>query len=217
MAETTITVSEDVKEQLADLRSEDHETWNDLFIDVCRIFPTPEEAKTQLEDSMLPWKGSVVKTGGVIQFFDQDVQGTRQYFSVYFPTMESAIETYEQGQHQVPEEPDKIIVGGVSEGRVEVEGNGLSMVLNGDAFQVGFDLPGAFGGFDSRGEPYEYEGEPVYIVNNGDVVQEGVVEEIIHDDFHTTLDLGHDYETTQLHHPDEEVREQYKEEHPEAA
>jgi hypothetical protein len=68
---------------------------------------------------------------------------------------------------------------------------------------VGIPVPGAFAGTTSHGDEYAYIGEPVYVKNEGDWIQSGVVEDIYHEEAYTALMLGHDYEVEMSNHPDE--------------
>jgi len=57
----------------------------------------------------------------------------------------------------------------------------------------------------------------VYVHNEGRVVQEGVIEDIVHEEAHTALLLGHDHETVMRHHPSDEKREEWPENQAEGA
>ena len=57
----------------------------------------------------------------------------------------------------------------------------------------------------------------MYVHNEGRVVQEGVIEDIVHEEAHTALLLGHDHETVMRHHPSDEKREEWPENQAEGA
>jgi hypothetical protein len=86
------------------------------------------------------------------------------------------------------EEPDEVRVGGDVAGEATVEG--AEFYIDGDHREVVIDVPGAFEGQSSDGHKYRYVEEPVEIVNDGEVVQSGVVDDIIHEETKTILILG---------------------------
>lgn len=213
MGDTTLTLDESIKQQLAAHRTDAHGSWGDTLEEMMTILPPSDDYQ---EGCLNCGRGPrdpnrPSESGGVIQFFsveqgDQTITGSNYYCSP-----ECAHEKQEEVNAMVPTEPDAVIVGGRSELRTVVEG--ATFHLDEHTMEVGLDVPGAFGGQDSHGDEYDYIGEPVYVENNGQIVQEGVVEEIYHEETHTSLLLGHDHEVTQLNHPDEEVREEYEEMH----
>jgi len=213
MGNTTLTISEDTKERLQDHRADEHYSWDEMLDGMMEVLPAVEEVEdgcSHCDDPQF-YGGTVEDTGGVVQFFhtefeDNDIYGTR-----YFCSTECAHEAQEEVNAMVPEEPEEVLVGGKSEMRASFEG--ASFYLDRDTREVGIPVPGAFAGGDSHGNEYDYEGEPVYVRNEGKVVQKGVIEDIIHEETHTTLLLGRSIETEMLNHPNAERREEYKEQH----
>lgn len=212
MGTTTLSLDDDTKERLKEYRTPHHESWDHLLNGMMNILPTVGEVKEEIEAAEYrSFEGTLERTGGVIQFFNREVGAKRRFHSTYYPDLETAAEQYEKHEEMLPREPDKVIVGGADEMRTEVEGATFRAAE--DGMSVGITIPGAFGGVSSHGNEYDYIGEPVYIWNAGRVVQKGVIEDIIHEEAYTGLKLGHNHSKVMLHHPDDEEREEYKQEH----
>lgn len=212
MGRTTLSIDEQTKERLDLYRHPDHNSWAEQLNGMMEMLPSIEDIQ---EDGCVncgetPHRDAPTEDiGGVVRFFyarQEDLYGAN-----YFCCPECAKETTDKVQAQIPREPDLVVVGGHEELRTEF--TGATFYFDGRDRQVGLDIPGAFGGTDSFGEEYDYIGEPVYLKNEGQWVQKGVIEDIYHEETHTGLDLGYDMETTMLNHPDEEAREEYKEQH----
>lgn len=213
MGPTTLTVDEEVRERVEEHRGDAHHSVEDVLVGMMRMLPPVEAIMDGCENcGDDPFhKSRPEKAGGVIWSFHVEEGGEEQYISRYFCSPECAKEKSDEEGKWVPEHPDKVVVGGVSELRTEFED--ASFYMDRDVTEVGLDIPGAFGGTDSHGNEYDYEGEPVYVKNEGHWVQDGVIEDIIHEESHTALILGRDHEKVMLNHPDDEKRENYEEMH----
>lgn len=214
MGNTTISVDEETRKRLQKYRSAHHGSFDEQLNGMMDIIPTIEEMKERVnEDGHVSWQGTPERTGGVIHFFHTTVGESKVTHSSYYPTAEAFAEMQRQIEQQVPTEPDEVIVGGKDELRTSF--NGARFHIGGDDRWVSLDIPGAFGGSNESGEEYDYAGEPVYIKNAGEIVQQGVVEDIIHEDAHTAITLTSHHATEMLHHPNDRTREEYKEVHTE--
>lgn len=210
MGDTTLTIDETIKELLKDHRVPAHDSWGSTLYGMMKVLPTPEEVRAELEGHPhKEWRGTLEKTGGVIKFFYHDEMDV--YGSAYFPDVDALIEHEDQMDAQFPREPDEVTVGGDEE--IAATFGDATFYFEEGPGEVTIDVPGAFSGSDSHGGEYDYIGEPVYIHNQGEVVQKGVVDDIIHEDAVTGIKLGNDHATEMLNHPDDQKREEYKEQH----
>ncbi len=211
---TSVSIERESKEELRDHRHPDHDNWDDTLTGMLGILPTIEDMQDGCANcGQEPFSnGPPEEQGGVIQWWSTEYEGSTILGSAYFCSPDCAAESEEERQNHIPEEPDEVIVGGKSEIRTTLEH--ASFYMDGETMEVGMPIPGAFDGSSSHGTEYNYVGEPVYVYHEGQYRQQGVIEEIIHEDHFTTLLLERgDYETVMLNHPDEERREQYKEQH----
>jgi hypothetical protein len=208
MGDTSITVGEDTKERLGDHRAPTHDSWSDVLDGMMEILPTVQDVEEGCEHcgEVRPHGRAVEDAGGAVQFFHAEYEDNDVYGSRYFCSAECAHDAQQEVEAMVPSEPDEVLVGGDAEPQAHVEG--AVFYIDGHTREVSLPTPGAFGGTDSHGNEYDYEGEPVYIRNNGDIVQDGVVDDIIHEDAATALLLGRDHETVMSNHPDDEKREE---------
>jgi len=210
---TTLSVEPETLEQLEEYRAEDHHSWDDVVSGMMKMLPTFREVRdgcVYCDDDRI-YNGTPEDTGGVVQFFHTSYNDSDVYGSNYFCSPECAHEAQQEVEEYVPETPDKVLVGGKSEMRAEFVG--ATFYLDGERMEVSVSVPGAFAGSDSHGNDYDYHGEPVYIYNEGRVVQKGVIEDIIHEETHTALILGHDRATVMLNHPNDKKRVEYEEVH----
>lgn len=217
MGETTLPIRDDTKNRLEDHRSPGHDSWDDTLNALMTLVPSVDELREgcaldgcdntpRIED------GEFEKSNGTIRFwYATPKNGSAVFGANYYCSAECAMEAAEEQNAYVPENPDKVVVGGRSEMRTEFKD--ATFYLDGGTMEVGLSIPGAFSGTDSHGGEYEYEGEPVYIYNEGGWRHSGVIEEIAHEETWTGLILGYDAEVTGLNHPDETRREEYKERH----
>lgn len=208
MADTTITLDEDLKDnRLSKYRLDSHKTWNETLSRMMNLLPDPGKFQEGCGNcggiAINPYKKR--DQSGIIQFYSAEHDGQFITGTRYFCSAGCAKEAQAEINAQFPTNPDAVIVGGRSEPRTVVED--ATFYIDGEAREVVINVPGAFTG------DYYYTGEPVYIENNDQIVQEGIIEQIAHEDVHTVLDLGHDAEITRLNHPDEEVRQEYEEHH----
>lgn len=118
-------------------------------------------------------------------------------------------EARESERADFPHHPQKVVVGGKDELRAVI--GDAEFIIDGNRMEVSIDVPAAFSGTDSHGDEYDYEGEPVFIQNDGDEwVQDGLVDDIINEEAHTALVLDPAHaENLEPHHPDPEVREDF--------
>lgn len=213
MGETTLTIDELTRERLDIHRADAHDSWDETLDSLMEVMPTPGDVREGCTncDTELRWEGTVEDTGGCIVFFRAEYDDNTMYGSNYYCSAECAHEAQQEAQKYVPERPDRVLVGG--KGEPQTGFGDASFYLDGEVREVSLNLPGAFAGTDSHGNEYDYFGEPVYVENEGQWVQSGVIEDIIHEESHTALLLGHDHETEMLLHPDEEKRADYRERH----
>lgn len=211
MERTTLTIDDETRERLNDHVAPGHNSLNEALSGIMEILPTVEDIESGCtntdcdRDRLI--EGKPEHTGGVIHFFHHEFEGDDVYGSAYFCSPECAAETQEKVDQQVPQNPDKVVVGGKDELRAEFKD--ASFYLDGQTREVGIPVPGAFGsGTSSHGYEYDYIGEPVYIYNADQWVQSGVIEEVIHEEIHTALLLDRNLTVEHLHHPDEEIREE---------
>jgi ribosomal protein S27E len=213
MGNTTLSVDEETKERLEDHRAPGHHSWDEALHGMMELLPAVDEIQEGCgECGQGGLLGGVPEDGGgVIRYFSTVQDGTDIHDANYYCSNECLGEVVERMDHYVPEEPDVVIVGGGGELRAEF--GDATFYIDGDTMEVGLPVPGAFDGEDSHGNQYAYYGEPVYVVHDGEVVQKGVIEDIIHEETHTALILEHDHSTTMLHHPNDDKREQYEDNH----
>jgi len=213
MGDTTLTIDDDVKEQLGAYRHPAHDSWGDVLVTLMHVAPSHENVTDGCANCgiELPPDRPVDESGGVVQFFGTEYDGEMIYGSTFFCSAECAHENQQEINAQVPERPERVVVGGKAMPRAEFED--ATFYLDRDMREVGIPVPGAFGGSDSHGEEYDYLGEPVYIYNENKWVQRGVVSELIHEESHTALILGRDIATEMYHHPDDSAREEYRDQH----
>jgi hypothetical protein len=211
---TTISVSHDTKDRFEQHRHADHNNADEALDSLLTVVPTPGEiqegctncGKPPLDD------GPIDQHDGVIHHFRVDYDGHTFTGMNWFCSAECAKETQEEVQARIPENPDLVTVGGDEEPRVELADT--SFYLDGKTKEVHLDVPGAFTGTPNGGGEYAYHGEPVYIHNQGQVVQHGCIEDIIHEEGHTGLMLGTgDTATLMLNHPNKKKRLEYEEQH----
>lgn len=212
---TTITLHPDLKERLEDLRHRKHNSWNQFFEGILEILPTADEiaegcTNDDCDRSVVDMvDGPYENYGGVIHWYSTEHEGHRIYGRNWFCSPECAYETDQEMKAMAPREPDEVIVGGKDQIRASF--SGAKFHIDGEVRQVGIEIPGAFKGQDSHGDrQYDYHGEPVYIKNEGDIVQTGVIEEIHHEDAWTGLSLENDHEVVMKNHPVKEKREEYE-------
>lgn len=218
---TSVTLEDITKERLEQYRTPDHDNYSETLESLFTVVPTPTEMLAdgcvECDDSpyMHGTDGqSVDDIGGVTFTFTADAGGGREITdSLYFCSPECLREHRDRGEKYVPDEPDLVRVGGADELPVELDSAGFG--IDGESMWVTIDAPGAFRGESTAVDvEFDYEGEPIYVRNGDDWVQEGVVEEIHHEETRTTLSMCRDdYETMMLNHPDDERREKYKEDH----
>ena len=213
MGETTLTITDGTKDRLEDHRHDEHDSWSETLDGMMEMLPSIEsfnEGCRNCEEE--PFMDVPPEEyGGVVRWFKTEVEGNDVFGMNYYCSPECANEVAEEMEKYVPENPDEVVVGGLSELRTSVYG--ASFYLDRDRMEVGVPVPGAFGGESSHGTEYDYIGEPVYVYHDGDFRHTGVIEEIIHEEAHTALLLGRNIEVEMLNHPDDERREEYEEQH----
>jgi hypothetical protein len=202
MGDTTLTIDTETRERLLGHRAIAHDSWDDVLNGMMDVLPTVDELSdgcTWCGDG--PYSEAIEDGVGFIEFFTEELtDGEEFHHTGYFCSAECAVEAQEEAKKYVPENPEKVVVGGADEIRAAFAG--ATFYLDGQRMEVGLDVPGAFDGTDSHGGEYDYYGEPVYVYNEGDIVQRGVIEDIIHEDNHTALVLGHDHETVKEYEPE---------------
>lgn len=191
---TTIGISDETREQLDEYRAPGHETWEDVLCGLMRMVPPVDDIEAGCAQcgATPVYDGYIENVSGVIQWLHIDSYD--MYHSEYFCSPVCAREATEERQKYIPEYPDRVHVGGYERPRASFEG--ARFYIDGETREVAIDVPGAFS---------SYAGEPVYISNEGEIVQDGVVEEIIHEDAHTVLLLGRNQDVVETCHPNRRV------------
>lgn len=212
MGQTTITLEELLKERLESYRHPEHDNIGEVIGDLMEWVEKPvdilADGCTHCGETPRRADAPIGEMDGVVHSYAVDLEDGRTVTGTeYYCSPECAHREQEERAAQFPDEPDEVRVGGVDE--LEVTLTDATSYFSETDIQVGLDIPGAFDGESAHSGEYHYEGEPVYIKNEGSWVHEGVVEEIIHEDAHTTLIVGRDLDRTRLHHPDPEMREQF--------
>lgn len=209
MGETTLTLSEEVKEQLEHHRHDDHDNWSDVLETMMAILPTYDHLRNDgcamcdespVEDKPLD------EAHGVIHWYQAPREFDGGLEAHWFCSRECIADMDDKVKKFVPREPDRIRVGGYQVPAVEIE-ESITCHIDNNTMEVGIRIPGAFAETE---DGYDYHGEPVYVFNQGDWVQSGVVESIIHEETYTGLMLGVDAEVEMSNHPSERERKKWK-------
>lgn len=211
MGDTTLTIADETKERMKPYRAPSHGSWSETIDALLEILPSADSLDAGCQNCGQETIGHFTSRGGVLRWFHYENPGggSGGVASNYYCSVACLSEMQEEVDNHFPEDPDLVVVGGKDQYRVEVEG--ATFGTDRMAQWVGLDVPGAFDGESSHGDDYEYVGEPVYIKNAGQWVQQFVIEDIVHEEGHTTLFLEHDYHAA-AHHPDDQRREEYREE-----
>lgn len=215
--ETSIGLSQKTRDELDDYRSPGHASMEETVEGMMKMLPSAEEI---LEDGCRysecernHWSPAKPEDkGGVIQWFHTEVPPDDKpiWSAGYFCSTECAAAAQDEIDRMVPRNPDEVVVGGYNELRTAVEG--ARFFLDYETREVSIDVPGAFSGLDDLGNEYAYEGEPVYIIEDGRVRQTGIIENIIHEETHTALILAPgytDHVAVMANHPDHDRREEF--------
>ena len=211
---TTVTLTDEERERLEDYEHDDHYRVGEAVGMLMDVVPTLDDIGDGCTNcGEGPRRdGPIDQFGGVIQHMHLDPVNTEGAWTeaLWFCSPECVIEFEEERQKAIPSDPDKVVVGGKDELRTTI--SDASFIMDGRSMQVGLDVPGAFAGETTFGGELDYIGEPVWVYKDGKVRQSGVIEDIFHEEAHTTLGLEHDYLWTALCHPDEEQTEEFLEE-----
>jgi hypothetical protein len=212
---TSLTITESAKDTLETHRHPDHESWNDVIQTFGRVLPHPEGiykdgcancGETPHSD------GPMEYVGGIINFAhaESGSHGTRRdhFITEWFCSRECFIEETDERQKYTTNDPDLARVGGVDALQADVTPSHFQLRQDGSMYLT-LEVPGAFSGEPDVGDDYDYIGEPVYVKNRGDWIQSGVIEDIVHEETRTYLELTHDHRVTEPNHPDEERVEEY--------
>lgn len=211
---TTLTIPDGVKEEFEQFRVPEHDNQGDVLESLISATPTPAEilsegcancGESKVRDENAP----IDKISGVTQVFtfdppahdklDHTVTGMN-----WFCTVSCAAEFQEEVNRKVPDAPDIVVVGGRKETKAKLYG----ATFLPENPSVSIDAPGAFNGTPTNSEKeYDYIGEPVYIGNDDEWVQEYVVEDIFHEESHTALQLKYDTTVTDENRPDRSPEE----------
>lgn len=212
MGDTSLTIPEQTKDRLSRYRHPDHDSWSETLHDLMDVIPTVDDTKEDCsnpdcENEHLSPDETLKHRGGVLRFFTvhghdyPDLEEDTEYFSSnYYCSLECATHVEERNKAYLPENPDRVVVGGKDEMRVEL--TDTSFYKDGHSTEVGINIPGAFAGQSSHEYEYDYFGEPVYVQNEGMWIQKGIIDDIIHEETHTALILGHDHAIESEYHPD---------------
>lgn len=202
-AETSIGLSQETRDRLDDYRAPGHASMEDVLESLLNVVPSVEQVARGCQHcGDGPWiDGALDDIGGVIEFFYHEAAD--RYVTGWYCSRECAAATEDEMRHHFPREPDAVIIGGYEEWRQRIEGN-AEYYVDDQMASITFDIPKALD---------DYEGEPVYIADRGEVVQTYVVDEIYHEEGKTALHLTSDAGREAYFHPDDEEREQYRENH----
>lgn len=204
---TTVTLQDAEREQLAEYEHGDHYRVGEAVDMLMSLVPSPDKIRDDgcRNCGTPPANDPLDKQNGIIMHeytYLQDRDEPWQ-FAYWFCSLECAHEWDEERRNMVPHNPDKVVVGGRDEFRTTM--HDATFHMDEQTKQVGFDVPGAFTGEAQHSGEYAYIGEPVWVYADGKVRQAGVIQEIIHEEAHTTLDLDWSYAVPQAYHPDESV------------
>lgn len=201
-AETTISVSDETKAQLANYRDSNHHSWDAVIQSMMHVLPNVEEWRDGCANcgKEPPASWTMAETGGVVSWFEVDRDNRTFHVSTPFCSPECLVEHREEVEAYFPEHPDEVIVGGREMVRTTVES--ATMYVDEETKEISFPIPGAFDGTNSHGDDYEYVGEPVYVKHQDRWIDQGVIGQIIHEDHLTTFLLESDYDVTKRYHPD---------------
>lgn len=219
-AETSIGMSQETRDQLDRHRAPGHASMDDVLEGMMKMLPTADEI---LEDGCTyhdcPYDRLPAQrpedVGGVIQFFHTTLPPNDQelWDANYFCSIECLAESQAEVEEAAAVEPDRLIIGGMDELRMEVATDGLRLFHEGEAAaegrgkEIGIPVPLDLVGEDRHGNEYDYHGEPIYIENAGQVRFSGVIDDIIREETHTAVYMGTDRGIEMAYHPDDERRE----------
>lgn len=190
--DTTMTLSADVKERLEeDFRHPEHDKWDDTVESIMAALPTIEELEEGcvMCDQKPRHFDHHGRIGGVIDITTVDTdmlageEGER--FDKDFITEVSwycskacASEAQEQVEHHLPSDPDVVYIGGETRRQVEIQD--ASFEMDGKKRYVTIHIPPTlFGTPEGREIPDMdtdipgFEGEPVFIEHDNEIVQKG--------------------------------------------
>jgi hypothetical protein len=214
MGKTTIALDDATKDELDAYQVGDHDSANDTLRALLNLIPHPEDMYDK--GCANPECGKTLPSGTSADRYDLTIEHMNLdpvnappiNQSNFFCSPGCAVELQEHSQEQAPSDPDKVIVGGHDEMRFEF--GGARYRIDGHTEEVSLGIPGALTGQDSHGYEFDYEGEPVYIHNAGRVVQMGIVDEVINEESHTAIIMGHGNLDMQYeHHPNEAKAQEY--------
>jgi ribosomal protein S27E len=218
---TTLSLSEAAKSDLEQYRHPSHDSWSDTVEAIVDVLPDESAFREAgcvycgeplTTDDPIEERTFVVSRVATEEYIDGDPIDVR--FTNYFCSPECCKNQRERVNSLFPEHPDRVLVGGETLPQAAIEN--ASFYYDGeDTMEVVLDVPGAFAGESEHGLEYDYTGEPIYVENDGRWVHSGVVNDVIHEDGVTVLDVGHDHATERLNHPDDDVREEYEDKHAE--
>jgi len=217
---TTLTLSEEQLERLKAYRHSEHDSWVQTVESILHVLPDTGEV---YDDGCMVCGTApagtrpIAEAGGVVRWFHHEAGGEDLFGNNYFCSLECAAKQSEKEEKALPPSPDEVLVGGANELQVSVAD--ASFHLSGAERSVGIDIPGAFVGESNLGQDYDYVGEPVYVIEDDEVRQSGIIEDIIHEEAWTGLSLRHggspaSFARLRLNHPDEMARESFCNENP---
>jgi hypothetical protein len=208
---TTVRLDDLTKERLEKYRHPSHDSWSDTIAAVLAVVPSPINRLVEgcVNCGRQPRsRGPIEEMPGVVRTYThEEPDGTLNTGTNYYCSADCLQEVHDEIAKQVPDEPDLVRVGGCQE--MAARFSDATFYIDNETKQVTIGVPGAFAGEDSHDGEYDYIGEPVYIKNRGDWVQDGVIEDIIHEETSTILDLGYDSSVTRHCHPDPDKREDH--------
>lgn len=214
-ADTSIGLSQETRDRLDDYRSPAHASLEEVIQGLMEVVPPAEDILAEDAcaysecDKTLWVPDKPEDRGGVIQWHAMEYDDSMVYGSSWFCSPEHAEKQQAEVEEMAAVEPDRIIVGGDEEMRIEVEMPDLRLrhpVEGDESREIGIDAPLDLVGETRHGHEYDYHGEPVYVENGGKVRFSGVVDDIIREEVHTAIIMGRDVPTEMMNHPNEERR-----------
>lgn len=191
---TTVSLGDDTKESLEPYRHPDHPNWSATMESIVAVLPTPEEIReegcsnTDCEKDIRSGGGPIDEMGGFIHWFTPDYENA-ETFAKWFCSAECVVEEQENIRHMAGHDPDEVVIGGDDELKATVPGDAVDFYEERDHRTIILDIPGAFGGKDSHGGEYDYVGEKVHLINGGEAVRSFAIEDIVHEETSTILEL----------------------------
>lgn len=200
--DTSIGVSTETKRRLETYRDDSHANWDEVFESITNVLPSQEEINENgcSQCGGKPHaEGPIDHIGGLVQWYAHEYEGNMITGSEWFCSDTCYQDRKNEIETMVPTHPDQVLVGGYAHPRIELDET--RFYLDGDIKEVSVDLPLYLDG---------YEGEPIYVVNEGKTRFSGVVDDVeTFDRQHTSIIMGMSVPVEMYCHPNEDRRESW--------